>query len=565
MMLGLPPQVPPWLAAQPQGAPQAAPPMPPGAAPLGAPPPQAPSQSPPAPAAPPPTTPLSPMGNLQGRAQATIPQEARARDAGNIQADANDAVTAAMAQGVIGERDLQDLRVHRMRANLAKVDQYDELQKRALAQADGTKLEDPSKHYWAQQSTGGKIMSGIALLLGGFGAAVQGAALKRPIDNPAMALLQRSIDQDYDAQKANVENAWKKVTEAGHLADTAQNRAEFEDTFYQRYNDASWGAIQHQVATIGQASQSPLMRMKAQDAADAIAQSRNDIRTQEYVTAQQQMLARIQQSQQRQREARDFFQKALEKHADLSPEDARAQAVKDTTAAGFDPSALGPIYSGAETVRGQEASEPKRADTTADGIPLVDPNTGKRLKPEEVDRYRARQVTFADGSRAFAPTDKQAEEANLRINASEKLRGVVAGIGELQKKLQDGTLTRDDIGRWNSLRTEGITLYNTANLGSARATGHGEAELLGQDAFPEPPSSTTHALTSTPSLPAASVERRLPFVSSNAGKLDALKKSIAENDRDIRRMVGSGGEAPKPAAAAPPQDYSKFGFKPAGK
>lgn len=66
-----------------------------------------------------------------------------------------------------------------------------------LIQAIQNQHIDP-KHYVQNMSTGSKIASGIGLLLGGMASGTLGG------ENPALAILQKNIDRDIDAQKANL-------------------------------------------------------------------------------------------------------------------------------------------------------------------------------------------------------------------------------------------------------------------------------------------------------------------------------------------------------------------------
>ena len=66
---------------------------------------------------------------------------------------------------------------------------------------------DPS-HYWADRGTGGRITASIGLLLSGLGSGLGGGP------NMAMQVIQKNIDRDIDAQKANLE------TKKSLLADT---------------------------------------------------------------------------------------------------------------------------------------------------------------------------------------------------------------------------------------------------------------------------------------------------------------------------------------------------------
>jgi len=57
------------------------------------------------------------------------------------------------------------------------------------------------KDYWEKQSTGDKVMAGLAIALGGFGSALTGDKSNRALD-----IINRAVEQDFAMQKANFEN-----------------------------------------------------------------------------------------------------------------------------------------------------------------------------------------------------------------------------------------------------------------------------------------------------------------------------------------------------------------------
>jgi F0F1-type ATP synthase membrane subunit c/vacuolar-type H+-ATPase subunit K len=70
------------------------------------------------------------------------------------------------------------------------------------AQYENMKSKSEIKDFWAQKSTGEKIMAGFAVALGGIGAGMQGDKTNRALD-----LINKQIEQDFELQKQNFLNS----------------------------------------------------------------------------------------------------------------------------------------------------------------------------------------------------------------------------------------------------------------------------------------------------------------------------------------------------------------------
>lgn len=93
----------------------------------------------------------------------------------------------------------------------------------ALKTPDGK--VDPGR-FWGSRSTGQKVLAGIAVALSGFGNGLMGRG-----GNDALSLIQKQIDDDIDAQKANIagERERKRDTLQGASTMLGQLRAKFGD------------------------------------------------------------------------------------------------------------------------------------------------------------------------------------------------------------------------------------------------------------------------------------------------------------------------------------------------
>jgi putative IMPACT (imprinted ancient) family translation regulator len=77
----------------------------------------------------------------------------------------------------------------------------DELNKRmaeADAQYEQLRSKADIKDYWADKSTGDKVLAGLAVALGGLGAGMSGDKQNRALD-----IIQKNVEQDFERQKAN--------------------------------------------------------------------------------------------------------------------------------------------------------------------------------------------------------------------------------------------------------------------------------------------------------------------------------------------------------------------------
>jgi hypothetical protein len=69
-----------------------------------------------------------------------------------------------------------------------------------LKSQDFTAAKVNGKRFWEHQSTGGKIMAGLAVALGGIGGALTGKG-----DNVGLDMVNKAIDRDIDEQKFNID------------------------------------------------------------------------------------------------------------------------------------------------------------------------------------------------------------------------------------------------------------------------------------------------------------------------------------------------------------------------
>lgn len=132
-------------------------------------------------------------GKVAGAAQSDL--------AGGIQktnADLNDQLTALEAQ---------------RQQHIEQASQtYQQATKQVQDQMNAIKHVDPDR-WWNKQDTAQKMVRGIAMAFGAFG-----ATLSKTGQNYAQQYIQHAIDADNEAQKTDIESDWKKISHGTELA-----------------------------------------------------------------------------------------------------------------------------------------------------------------------------------------------------------------------------------------------------------------------------------------------------------------------------------------------------------
>jgi hypothetical protein len=144
---------------------------------------------------------------------------------------------------------------------------------------------DPDR-YWNHKSTGGKILAGIGIILGGLG---QG--LMRGHSNQAMDVINRAIDQDIDAQKEHINNSWKDISTTRELDDNSFNRQMHAQTWQNNYRTAALENVKLQLQSTAAKTQSDTVRQNALLGIQDLTDQQNKIKNQQYILGQQAAMA----------------------------------------------------------------------------------------------------------------------------------------------------------------------------------------------------------------------------------------------------------------------------------
>lgn len=140
-----------------------------------------------------------------------------AAQAGMARANAQAHVQDVLAQDLQRQQIMQQKRESERQAEVdGQIQKFNEL----ATEIKSAKV-DPN-HYWAEKSTGDKVMAAIGVGLGAIGAALTGSG-----QNAALHIIQTAIDRDIDAQKANLSKKGQDLQNQGTLI--AMTRAKFGD------------------------------------------------------------------------------------------------------------------------------------------------------------------------------------------------------------------------------------------------------------------------------------------------------------------------------------------------
>jgi ubiquitin len=306
--------------------------------------------------------------------------------------------------------------------------------------AAGT-LKDPEAQFYEDKGQGVRVESALAAFAAGLGAGFNGNA-----GNPVLDRLHQKVELNFQAHKKNIDDLYNAAVESGKIEDTSENHARFMQDAKLKSYDLQGAHFKDELAAIAARSSSPLAKLAAQKTIEGIDHNQIDVRQKLAQQEAAQAATRLATDRARQREVLDFFQKSLEKHGDLAPEEARQEAAKDLVAAGYNASETIPILSAngfttdpktgalVPPKAAPRPEEPAELRYDADGklvIPSRDPQTGKQLSPEVRQKMQddaQKRTVIVDGSPKLAVNEEVAKkfpEFNRAYNESKRLSAVL--------------------------------------------------------------------------------------------------------------------------------------------
>lgn len=200
------------------------------------------------------------LSDTQGSAQRDIDSLKAAQDAQD-QAAKDSAYYAQGKAGVIqkGVDDSEEMQAANQRANQAAQARFTQSQKEIQARLDSVKDVDPN-HFWNEKSTGEKILGVLAMGVGAYGA---GRAPGGNGQNYAQQILGKAVENDIDAQKANREKEFKKISTMGDMAKDSFSKDQWMAEQRQKDMILGYKKVESQISSIEASSQSTQVQANA--------------------------------------------------------------------------------------------------------------------------------------------------------------------------------------------------------------------------------------------------------------------------------------------------------------
>jgi len=174
---------------------------------------------------------------------------------------------------------------------------------------------DPDR-WWNNKSTGGKILAGIGMVLGGMGGGLQGTGR-----NPAMEVMNKAIDDDMNAQRHHIDNSWKAIATEHGLNQDAFNRELHRQTWESDFRKSAYENIKLQLGQAAATTQSETVKNNAMNMIQTLSDEQAKIRNQQWVLGVQAQQAELNRMRALSKEADGDVQKLMEKDG-VSYEDA---------------------------------------------------------------------------------------------------------------------------------------------------------------------------------------------------------------------------------------------------
>jgi hypothetical protein len=365
---------------------------------------------------------------------------------------------------------------------------------RAAAQASG---EDPTNAFWKDHGGfAGRLLGALGAFASGMGAGMLGKG-----GNPFLDHINEEINKNFAAHQQHIKDLYNSAVEAGEVGKSDQDKQSFEQKSKLQYYDLASQYVQHQLDEVSNATQSNAVKMLADktklDLDNQITGQRSNLYQQQ--AAQGAAAAAMQRKNDA--EVRTAYQASLAKHMEnLNEQDARVEASKDMEATfGSYPQYHGAIGALRNQLMVKDPTTGKMGypetmanspnNTTPEGIPLND-EFGHRRKPEEIDKDRQLVITLPDGTHGIANSPDDKKKAEVMSNASQKVdqfRDLLSGPNGLIAKFSNGTITQEEIGKWDGARAAAVAATKGAETGSTGITGIGQIKMLSPEQFPEAP------------------------------------------------------------------------------
>jgi hypothetical protein len=375
----------------------------------------------------------------------------------------------------------------------------------ARAREIGNRKVDPNR-YWNSMDKGSQFMAGLMMAFGAVGSGMLHT------QNYAFERMQNAIKMDVDAQKTDIDNAYKGLGIEQDAAHSDLQRSQLDAAFRDKQVLQHWEVGKIQAQGMLAKLQAPIDKkrgdMLLNNIDDQIRQTKLSMANNLYNFETLQRKANAGQGRASETEVRKYVtdKKAEFMEKGDNEQDANDRAVKLAS----ERFGLG--------MKGGEATLPTLED---------DKTKDNRMKKE------ALMVNLPTGQKAEARSESAANEYNKRQMAIGQLASIARRMKEIRDRNHGGTLmNRADIGEARSLQEQAVNQYNEIT-GFNRAPGQPERTGLKGEVIPDV----------TDYSPSGAVDRKLASLTQFVNNAHNL------NNRTYLKE--------------PPQDYDVVAGKPA--
>lgn len=412
---------------------------------------------------------------------------------------------------------------------------------------------DPDR-WWNSKSTGGKILAGIGMVLGGAGGGLQGTGR-----NPALEVMNKAIDDDMAAQRHHIDNSWKAIATEHGLNTDAFNRELHRQTWEADFRKGAMENIKLQLGKAAATTQSETVKNNAMNMIQSLSDEQAKIRNDQWKLGVQAQQAQLNRMRGLSKDADADVQKLMEKDG-VSYQDA-VDAVyarphfRELVGAGMAPpeqaaKAMLKVQYGQEMAKQQKQAAllgAKPGDAKYEAIMDVVRNDPKYtplfreqgvvvpFKPSEKGLESnkdldARTVGHQpDGSRILAANPGQADEYKAKTGAAQQWDANVTKLQTLNAAAEkQGGLNTAQVAEWNALRSDMIAIYGVMKEGSKKLPNESEAKRLSEDIIGNPPNGSLLSTQFGTTLSASDMRDKVNVRMSNLANISNEARKAAE-------------------------------------
>lgn len=303
---------------------------------------------------------------------------------------------------------------------------------------DARKQQVDPDRWWNNKSTGGKVLAGIGLILGGFG-----GGLARTGRNPAMDVMNKAIDDDIKAQESNIKQNWQAIAAQHNLNQDTFNRELHRQVWENNYRTAALESVKFQLASTAAKTNSETVQNNAKQGILDITEQQLAIRNKQYNLALQAQAAERSRMRDLLKGANDDVLKLVEKEG-VSPAEAERQVYgspkyRELASAGLVPATVAADARLGNEAAAELAKQRKLAQTL--GIAPGDPRY-QQLMNVVLEDPKYQKLLTPQGTKPIVPVkgetiQKDTEELSKRL-VQAKIPDLESSLNSLQQDYAPG-------------------------------------------------------------------------------------------------------------------------------